>query len=230
MIISHKHKFIFIKTNKTAGTSVEIALSRFCGPDDVVTPISREDEVTRRELGGAGPQNYLAAVSAYGWGDVWQLVSRGRRKKAFYNHISAAEIRATVGAQVWETYFKFCIERNPWDRTVSAYYWKHDTEPRPSLTHFIDSGYPLKLRKRGFELYTIDGEVAVDAVCRFEHLADDLDLVRRRIGLHEPLVLPRAKARFRKEKVDYREYFNAFDADRIGKTFAEEIAQLGYVF
>ncbi len=38
VIVSHEHGFIFMKTRKTAGTSVEIALSRICGPDDVITP------------------------------------------------------------------------------------------------------------------------------------------------------------------------------------------------
>ena len=36
MIISHKHQFIFIKTVKTAGTSIEVLLDSICGPDDVV--------------------------------------------------------------------------------------------------------------------------------------------------------------------------------------------------
>jgi len=40
MIISHTHKFIFIKSEKTAGTSIEAALSRYCSGDDVVTPIN----------------------------------------------------------------------------------------------------------------------------------------------------------------------------------------------
>jgi hypothetical protein len=30
MIVSHEHKFIFLKTKKTAGTSIELALSALC--------------------------------------------------------------------------------------------------------------------------------------------------------------------------------------------------------
>jgi len=44
MIISHEHKFIFLKTRKTAGTSIELALSHLCGPDDIVTPMSPNDD------------------------------------------------------------------------------------------------------------------------------------------------------------------------------------------
>ena len=39
MIISHSHKYIFIKSLKTAGTSIEAALSQHCGKDDMVTPL-----------------------------------------------------------------------------------------------------------------------------------------------------------------------------------------------
>ena len=38
MIISHEHKFIFLKTKKTAGTAIEAALSELCGPSCVITP------------------------------------------------------------------------------------------------------------------------------------------------------------------------------------------------
>ena len=65
MIISHKHKFIFLKTVKTAGTSIEIALSKYCGPDDIITPASPEDEITRSELGYPGPQNCFSPIRKY---------------------------------------------------------------------------------------------------------------------------------------------------------------------
>ncbi|MFK7818556.1 MAG: sulfotransferase family 2 domain-containing protein [Planctomycetaceae bacterium] len=229
MIISHRHKFIFIKTNKTAGTSVEIALSKYCGPDDIITPISKKDEPKRQAAGGLGPQNYLAPVSSYRVADIGRLF-QGRRKKRFYNHISATEVVDAIGLDVWNSYFKFCFERNPWDRTVSAYYWKHSKEPRPTMTEFIDSGYPSKLKKRGFDLYSLDGKIAVDAVYRFEHLADDLDDARQRIGLPTTMELINAKSNQRKEKRDYREYFSANDAERIATLFADEIEHLGYAF
>ena len=47
MIVSHAHKFIFIKTKKTAGTSLEIALSKYCGAEDVLAPLVDHDEKAR---------------------------------------------------------------------------------------------------------------------------------------------------------------------------------------
>ena len=58
MIVSHAHRFIFIKTQKTAGTAMEVALSAICGPDDIITPIQTWIEGERREHAGRGPQNY----------------------------------------------------------------------------------------------------------------------------------------------------------------------------
>ena len=227
MIISHKYKFIFLKTQKTAGTSIEIALSKYCGADDIITPVSPEDEKTRRDLGYPGPQNYL---SIWDYGVLYvakRLLKRGKKPR-FYNHISAKKVRANIGEQVWNSYYKFCFERNPWDRIVSQYYWRYRSEPRPTISEFVGSKSPLCLKRKGFELYTIDGQVAVDKVCRFENLSEELEVIRKQFGIPEKLELPRAKSGYRKDKRSYRDILGEEEKVKIAERFRDEINLMGY--
>ncbi len=227
MIISHSHKFIFLKTTKTAGTSIEIALSKFCGPNDIITPIVAEDEETRRKLGYRGPQNYFLPITSYGIYDMARWLTK-REKKHFYNHISAKEVKAHVGDQVWNSYYKFCIERNPWDRCISQYYWLNQSEPRPTTSEFVSSNAPLTLKKQGYGLYTINGRLAVDKICRFENLSSDLEEVRKRVGIPEKLELPRAKSRFRKDKRSYQDILGEAEKAKIADLFHDEISLFEY--
>ena len=230
MIISHKHRFIFLKTNKTAGTSIEIALSRHCGPDDVITPISPVDEEIRRSLGYRGPQNYLAPWHEYGPRELFALALHGRRKMRFFNHVSASEVKARIGADTWNSYYKFCFERNPFDRLISHYYWCHRSEPRPPMSSFIQSGKPMALKSRGYGVYTIDGQVAVDRICRYEAIAEELEEVRKAIGLPEPLVLPHAKGKTRADKRSYSDVLGEEEREWVSNVFGDELRLLGYHF
>lgn len=230
MIISHKYKFIFLKTNKTAGTSIEIALSGVCGDDDIISPISPEDEKTRSELGYRGPQHHLASAREYGIVDVAKLLVKGRKKNRFYNHMPASEVKALIADDTWNDYYKFCFERNPWDRVISLYYWRCKTEPRPSIAQFIDSGVLKRLKRKGLELYSIDGQIAVDKVCRFENIATELESFRTQLGITEKLELPHAKSRFRKDKRSYREILDEEQKTRIAGIFSDEIKLMGYQF
>jgi hypothetical protein len=156
------------------------------------------------------------------WLELWE-----RRK--FVNHHPGWVIRARVARAVWRSYFKFCIERNPWDRMVSLYYWICQTEPRPTLSEFINSGAPLTLKRHGIQLYSIDGQAAVDEICRFENLAGDLEAIRSKLGIPEELTLPRAKSQFRKKR-GYRDNFSEEDRSKVAEMFADEIRLLGYEF
>ena len=230
MILSHKYKFIFLKTYKTAGTSIEIALSKFCGDQDIITPISPVDEKTRLGIGYRGPQNYLAPLSDCRLKDLLDLVTKRKRKKRFYNHISARKVKGYIGDKIWKEYYKFCFERNPWDRVISLYYWRNKSEPRPTIQEFLESELPLLRRRRGFELYTINGEIAVDKVCLYENLAENLEQIRVLLGLPEPLVLPRAKSSYREDKRHYRDIFDHESREKIEKLFAQEIEIFDYKF
>ena len=95
MIVSHQHRFIFIKTKKTGSTSVEIALSRHCGEDDIIGPIIAEDEAMRLELGYRGAQNCDIPYSAYGPRELWHALKRGHRLR-YRSHSRADWLRRRV--------------------------------------------------------------------------------------------------------------------------------------
>jgi hypothetical protein len=229
MILSHKHRFIFLKTNKTAGTSIEIGLSKFCGPDDIITPVWPVDEELRKSLGYPGAQNYVAPFSQYSARD-WLASARYMKRRQFYNHMRAREVKRLVPADVWNSYFKFCFVRNPWDRLLSHYYWRCRKEPRPTISEFITSDVPRDLIRRGVDVYMIDGQLAVDRVCRYENLAAELEFLEKRLGLPGRIELPRAKASFRGDRRPYREVLSPEERDRIAAMFSREIELHGYAF
>ena len=229
MILSRKHRFIFLKTNKTAGTSIEIALSNFCGPDDIITPISPVDEELRNFVGHRGPQHHRPAFAEYTLGD-WSIALRRMKRKRFYSHMPGREVKLLIGDEFWNSYFKFCFKRNPWDRMLSLYAWRCKSEPKPTLGEFIDSPVPRDLTTRGIDVYTIDGQVTVDRVCKYEYLEAELESVRQRIGLPEKLSLPRAKGSHRIDKRHYREILQPHRHEQIAAMFRREIEMFGYQY
>ena len=226
MIINHRYGFIFLKTVKTAGTSVEIALSKFCTADDVITPITDEDEQLRRELGYQGPANYLVPFRKYSLLD-WGRFLKTRRRLEFFNHAPAKFVRQHVDARVWKTYFKFTVERNPFDKVVSKYYWDYRGEPPLPLDEWIRQGKGSRIH--AFDIYSINGKVVVDRILRFEKLKEELDEIARHLGLPEPLQLPRAKGGFRKDRRPYREIMGKESRRELAAVYARELALLDYI-
>jgi hypothetical protein len=227
MIVSHRHRYIFVRTRKTAGTSVEIALSKFCGPDDIITRDA--DDALRRDLGYPGPQNDGGVpLRHYTFSEWRRLLTRGERAR-FKNHMPAARIRALVGEEVWRSYYKFAIERDPWDKAISLYYWRTRHEaPRRPLLQFLQEVGARSLSNA--HIYLIDGKLAVDRMIRYENLAEQLEEVRLRLGLPESLALPRAKGTHRSERSHYAQLIGAAERAVIDAACAREIELLGYRF
>jgi sulfotransferase famil protein len=216
VIVSHKNRFIFLRTFKTAGTSIEIALSAHCGPEDILTRLLEPgDEELRKSVGYRGPQNHL--------------VQRDDRPgtREFAPHMTAKAAQGLF-PDAWNRYFKFAVVRNPWEVCASAYAMRaaQGTHRGRGFSEFVGSPGFAAWAERWRNTFTIDGRVAVDEIVRYEDLADSLEQVRRRIGLPEPLALPRAKSGYRKGH--YREMVNPRDAEIIAKLFATEIKMFGY--
>lgn len=229
MIISHQHKFIFIKTMKTAGTSLEIALSEFCGPDDVITPITSVNESYRKELGFRGPQNYSVPMSQYSFGDVLRSMYN-RQPLRFYNHMPAVEIMRHVEPAVWNSYYKFCFERNPFDKYVSWYFWLRGESRFPDRKDFIDQGHASRVSS--FDQYTRDAIPVVDRVYKFEEMEEALTDLTTQLKLPKPLTLPNKKAKsgLRKPNTRYQDFLTDHEIQWISKIFAREMKYFDYQF
>ena len=228
MILSHRHRFIFIKTVKTAGTSIEVFLSPHCGPEDVLTPVVPpvEPHVARNHEGYFNPLPELLGPRIVP--PRRTLRDLGRRRK-FSNHMPARLVRARVPRRIWDGYFTFCVERNPWDKTLSHYHMlRHRAGGTLSLDDYLRQGRLARNLRR----YTdADGAVMVDRVVRYEHLPEDLAEVFAHLGIpFDGSLGVRAKGHFRKDRRPYQEVFTPAQRDEVARLFAPEIALHGYTF
>ena len=226
MIISHKHKFIFIKTKKTAGTSIEVFLSPCCGENDILTPINPhvEPHFARNYKGLWNPLPEI--IESRGRG-LQSTLKKMRKQKRFYNHIPARTLRNRISHKSWHDYFKFCVERNPWDKTLSHYHMINDRAGGDlTLDQYFNAGdfclsYPL---------YTdASGNLIVDRVVKYESLTDELKTVFGMLGIAFSGTLGvRAKSDHRTDRRPYQEVFTAKQKTIIEEVFAKEIEMHGY--
>lgn len=224
MIISHEHKFIFIKTRKTAGTSLEIGLSKICGPRDVLSRLG-EPEENKVKFGYAGERNYRVPPVHWTKRDMLKIPLYGLPR--FESHSPASFVREHVDPEIWRSYFKFCFERNPYDRIISQYFWNTRNKKIP-IEQYIETAEPYRLSN--WHMYTIHDRVAVDFVGQFERLNEDLEIVRTRIGLPASVELAQTKMQHRPKESGYRDLLDEQLQTRIAVICAKEIIQFGYQF
>lgn len=157
--------------------------------------------------------------------DWLRLMVRGRRV-TLDKHLDASSIRDLVGAAVWGSYFKFCVERDPWEKAVALYDQRtRGREPRPTMAVFLGEARPESLSN--YALYTIDEALAVDRMIRYEHLDTELEAVRNLLNLPEPIVLPAADTGLTGH---YSAVLGPTERALIDSACAREIELFGYAF
>lgn len=228
MIISHRHKFIFIKTVKTAGTSIEVFLARVAGDDAIVTPVYPSEA-------GHNPRNWQGFFNP-----IPEILLSPRslrttpgeffRRQKFYNHIPAFKVQQRVEPEVWNSYFKFCVERNPWDKTVSHY-----SMLKARAGGALDFDTYLARGELCFNLHRYcdprNGALLVDRVLRYESLAEQFGDVCRQLGIpYTGSIEVRAKGNYRERGSDFRSFYSQPQAEMVGRLFVKEIALHGYRF
>ncbi|WP_442046491.1 hypothetical protein [Novosphingobium sp. YAF33] len=206
-LISFSHQFAFIKTYKTAGTSLEVHLSRMMSKDDIVTPISppNRDHI---------PRNYVQ-----GEGNV------------FVNHMPASLIKRILG-HAYQSLFTFCFERHPIDKCLSYFAMtqngvgEHWEKTAATWEEYVEQGdFPVDTR-----LYVgTEGELLVDRIFRYEEMSDALQEICDVTGMQLPPLTSREKSGYRVGVPTFGDVAGTkWQYDRIMTAFESSLAFTAY--
>lgn len=222
MIISHSHKFIFIKTKKTAGTSVELVLSPHLRIGDLATP-----------LGNLLPRHRMFSKPFVTMMREKDEAIRPRNDHQPYSIVDKYFKHETQG------YYAFCVERNPWDKAISAFYYLTSkygkSENRTDAENFLDFTKSPRLKTfSDYDMYMKNDTPLVDRILRYERLTAEFDEVMLRLSLPcVTLAGTQENAQQRPKKTRALEEFYGQDLNNLASrnvraAFAREIAYFGF--
>lgn len=238
MIISHKYRFIFVKTAKTAGTSLEVFLGRHCGEDDIIT-------TTYPLVEGHRPRNYRRSfwpfpeLLSFNYPRDKSVFCERRfftpvrtfkdcyKRRRYHEHIPARILKQRVDPEIWHSYHKFAFDRNPWEKTLSHYNMQSQVR---GGTMTLDQYFERGDFCINFPYYTDEaGRLMVDQVIKYESMEEDFGLLCQRLGIPWSGTLGvNAKSEYRSDHRPYTEVLTTAQADLITWVFQREIEMHGY--
>ncbi len=209
MLISDQKKFIFVHLSKTAGTSIRTALE----PYAIEPPTDKWHSFLRRlDL----PKDY--------------------RQFKFRRHAFLSAANKKLPNDIYQSYFKFAVVRNPWDRLVSSYHSHYGLKEELNQTRKYKEpiGFFKFLQKQrqrnNFQLERITnlaGQIDLDYMLRFEQLNTDIEQLADKLGVE--IKLPHRNHSFRK-KSSYHDYYDQRSKDFVAEHWQQEIELLEYEF
>lgn len=228
MIISYRYNFIFIKTQKTAGTSLELCLSKFMGSDDIITPVAPPDEIIRKDIGGIGPQNYddtsyLPLTKA-----IWRRLINSRN--IFYSHMSLYQLnKLKIELSDFEI---VTISRNPWEVNASLYFYEKNKRPE-EVSDSFNNWLALNCIEN-FSKLRIGSAYYADTVLFYDNLSDDYEKWIKNTGLPQEaaqlLKKIKAKSGTRPKGLDYFSLYSDTSKELVETANRYEINQFQYKF
>lgn len=217
MLISHRKKFIYLKTRKTGGTSVEVTLEPYARP---------EGQVARRQHDPVPQISDAGIIGARG---------KGVRDEAeWFNHMPASLVKNKISDDVWDSYLKICNVRNPWDKVVSYFHYRRrnakDKAEDIIFKRFNQFLHETEDISQDISVFTINDEPIVDEFIRYESLDEDFARVCKKLDL-DVAELPVMKANARgTKKIPYQRYYDEETKKIVAERFQKDIEILGYTF
>lgn len=214
MLISWRHRFIFVHVYRTAGTSMTAALAPLRPWNERAWSLAGK---LCRKTNGPDPPG-------------WRL-----KTGILAPHASAREIKALLPPAVFDRCFKFGFVRNPWDLEVSLYkymlrtthhFQNEEIKRLGSFDAYVEWRVSQPPRLQSFFLTDEGGMLLVDFVGRFEEILDDFSHITQKLGHRTELPSLNTSS----PPTDYRDWYSKRTRDLIYARHAQDIERFRYDF
>lgn len=205
-MISHQHKTIFVHVPKTAGQSVEQVFV-----DDLGLSWDDREVLNLRYNAdrAVGPQRL-----AHLYADEYVRCGHIERDR-------------------WDSYFKFAVVRNPYDRILSEFRYRKFSKTGPLFWFLrkqhhddhLDIARHIVPQSR--YLFDENGTCLVDEIIKFEELKDRMPEVFHRI-FGSARTLPKRNELTTGHRRITRQQLGAWNRKTIRDRYAEDFVRLGY--
>ena len=237
MIVSFKHKFIFIKNYKTAGSSIEFYLYNYLSKGDICAQTLDFKGINHRGLFNSTSLEENFNEAAY--------QKYTKNNMAFFAHMPAwlikerlEPINKKLKSDIFKNFFKFCVIRNPFDVIVSEYLWQNNSiNPLRKNSTFDDVLEEIIENKLNtYKLFNLNRvmdkkleKILCDKIIKFENLNFELKEIFKKLDIpcKGRLDIHKKKSINRKH---YREYYNNSSRNLVEKKFFREIELFNYNF
>ena len=178
MIISHKYKFIFIKTRKTAGTTIEYNISKYLGKNDIIPPSNQSVYLSQNFIYDTKISKFLKKVKL-------NKISRIFENK-FSEHEHAFDLKKKIDRNFFDSYFKFCVEREPVDKCISYYFMRKNSSTSTTIKQNMtwDDFVQKKRFPVDSNMYSYGNKLLVDKNIKYENLENELTEILNDRGIN----------------------------------------------
>jgi hypothetical protein len=234
-LVSFRHNFIYLRTRKTASSSISMYLQPFCLPAG--EPAMELRPLPRVSAEGIVSRSWAPAPNTpLVWLRMGLMHLTGR--KIWRTHELARDVRDALDPAFWARALKITSVRNPFTRVVSSFYW-HGANKGEDLAALPEARQVRRFRRMvregrfhdDWDIVSIDGAFVPELLIRQEHLEEDLTALADRLGLDTArtrLPVTKKTAASGGGRPSYAALYDAATADIVRQRFDWAFTHGGY--
>ena len=215
--INHDLKAVFIHVHKTGGTYISYMLHKYYGFKNYYLRRPDHDKFCMNKKKTNKYLNYENRIHGV---------------LTYYKTSGYINKKMNMTPQKWDSYYKFCFIRNPYDKIVSA--WNHVNRFNIPFQNYMklkntcnDVEYMHIFLPQVRNIINERGIININYIGKFENLEEDFQTILRNIGIKN-IVHDVKKEMNKREHKNFNEYYDQNTLNLVNIILKEDFNMLDY--